>query len=186
MNHIMLDLETLDTVHSAVVVSIGAVAFDPYSNVIGDQLYLELTDDMALQQERGRTVSANTARWWIQQDDTAKRVFAKPPAEGIKRVPTLDALLRFRIFVETNGGVDVELWGNGSDFDNMILGSLYDSFETPKPWSYSRNRCYRTMKNIGVGPRRPTEQVGVRHNALDDAVTQAKHLQEIFACLRPH
>ena len=89
------------------------------------------------------------------------------------------------LFVAANGDRDVELWGNGADFDNTILGSLYDAFGLRKPWSYSRNRCYRTMKNIGIGPRKPQVREGIYHNALDDAITQAIHLQDIFACLKP-
>ena len=44
----------------------------------------------------------------------------------------------------------------------------------------------KTMKNLGIGPRNPKSREGVYHNALDDAITQAVHLQEIFACLKPH
>lgn len=186
MNHIMLDLETLDTSPSAVVLSIGAVVFDPYTNVLGDHFYVEMTEDIGSQQERGRTISGDTVRWWMQQDMLAKRVFAVPPPDGVERISTLEALTRFGAFVAANGGRDVELWGNGADFDNVILGSLYDAFGLRKPWSYSRNRCYRTMKNLGIGPRKPQVRVGVYHNALGDAVTQAAHLQEIFACLKSH
>ena len=187
MNHIMLDLETLDTSSSAVVLSIGAVAFDPGTNALGalgDKFYVEMTEDVGTQQARGRTISGDTVRWWMQQDVLAKRVFAVPPPDGVERVNTFEALTRFGIFVAANGDRDVELWGNGADFDNAILGSLYDAFGLRKPWSYSRNRCYRTMKNRGIGPRRPA-RIGTHHNALDDAITQAVHLQEIFACLKP-
>ena len=50
MNHIMLDLETLDTSPSAVVLSSGAVAFDPYTNALGDRFYVEMTEDVGTQQ----------------------------------------------------------------------------------------------------------------------------------------
>ena len=185
MKHIMLDLETLDTASSAVVISIGAVAFDPETSALGDKFYVEMTEDIAAQQARGRTISGDTVRWWMQQDVLAKRVFSVPPPDGVERVNTFEALARFSLFVAANGGRDVELWGNGADFDNTILGSLYDAFGFRKPWSYSRNRCYRTMKNIGIGPRRPQAREGIYHNALDDAITQAIHLQDIFACLKP-
>src|SRR5690606_12661716 len=107
MNHIMLDLETLDTASSAVVVSIGAVAFDPYTNAIGDKFYVEMTEDIAEQQKKGRTISGDTVRWWMQQDVLAKRVFSVPPPDGVKRVNTFEALSRFDLFVERNGGKDV-------------------------------------------------------------------------------
>lgn len=186
MNHIMLDLETLDSSPSAVVISIGAVAFDPHTNALGDRFYVEMTEDITAQQARGRTISGDTVRWWMKKNALARRVFEVPPPDGVTRVNTFEALTRFWLFVSANGDRDAELWGNGADFDNIILGTLYDAFKLGKPWSYSRNRCYRTMKNIGVGPRKPKVREGVHHNALDDAVTQAVHLQEIFACLKSH
>lgn len=182
MQHIMLDLETLDTKQTTVVISIGAVAFDPKTNALGDHFYLELTADVSSQQARGRTISGDTINWWMQQSNEARKVF-DCVAPNPNRVSTFEALSRFGLFVAANGDKDCEIWGNGADFDNVILGSLYESFGLNKPWSYSRNRCYRTMRNLGIGPRRPT-RVGTYHNALDDAVTQATHLQEIYACLK--
>lgn len=178
---IMLDLETLDTKTSAVVLSIGAVAFDPNSDEIGEKLYLELTNDTAKQQELGRTISGETVSWWMQQGAAAKTVFSDPPQPGVERVSTMRALSAFEDMIERHGGrFGVELWGNGADFDNLILGSLYRAFQMKTPWSYSRNRCFRTMKSLPGVPKKP-DRVGVHHNALDDALTQAEHLQRIYA-----
>lgn len=178
-SHIMVDLETLDTTPSAVVTSIGAVAFDPYSKELGDNFYLELTDDLAVQQERGRTISADTVVWWMRQGQAAQQLFA-PRSGSAVRCSTASALTHFTDFVRLNGGKDAKLWGNGADFDNVILGSLYKSFGVNKPWSYGNNRCFRTIKNLKGAPGSP-DRVGVHHNALDDAVTQALHLQKIMA-----
>ena len=186
MKHIMLDLETLDTTSSAVVISIGAVAFDPETTALGDMFYVEFTTDLQAQQRLGRTISADTVTWWMQQGAAAKQIFADPAPEGVRRVSTAQGLAEFASFIARHGGKKVELWGNGADFDNVIIGSLFDTFGLVKPWSYGRNRCYRTMKNLGIGPRNPKSREGVHHNALDDAITQAVHLQEIFACLKPH
>lgn len=191
MNHIMVDIETLDTQQSAVVLSIGAVVFDPHSKALGETFYVEFTDDLASQQIKGRTISADTVRWWMMQSDAAKVVFANRDAADLivkgkinvaSRLSTEDGLNEFSHFVARNGGNKVELWGNGSDFDNVIIGSLYDSFDMIKPWSYGKNRCYRTMKRV-FGENVPLVRQGVHHNGLDDAITQAVHLQEIFACV---
>lgn len=185
-SNIMVDLETLDTRQSAVVTSIGAVAFDPYAvgpSAIGDRFYVELTEDLAEQQRRGRTISADTVIWWMRQGQAAQQLFASPAPPGVERVDTREALARFARFIEANGGSDSEIWGNGADFDNVILGSLYEDFGVKRPWSYSRNRCFRTMKNIRGVPHK-TERFGVHHNALDDAITQVEHLQKINAHLR--
>lgn len=183
LRHIMLDLETLDTAPSAVVTSIGAVAFDPYTTELGERFYVELVDDMTAQQRRGRTISGDTVAWWMRQEQAAKQLFAELPDPEVQRVKTVTALTMFSDFVERNGGQSAEIWGNGADFDNVVLGSLYESFGIKRPWSYSRNRCYRTMKNLGIGPRKPANRMGTHHNALDDAVTQAVHLQEIMAAI---
>ena len=182
MKDIMLDIETLDTAQSAVVLSIGAVVFDPHSKALGETFYVEFTTDLDTQQRVGRTVSAATITWWMQQGAAAKQVFADPAPEGVRRVSTAQGLTEFASFVARNGGKKVELWGNGADFDNVIIGSLFDSFGLIKPWSYGKNRCYRTMKRV-FGENVPLVRQGVHHNGLDDAITQAVHLQEIFACM---
>ena len=183
MNNIMLDLETLDSSPAAVVISIGAVAFDLVGE-LGERFYAELTDDTSTQQRVGRVISGATVSWWMRQNVMAKQVFSSPPPSGVLRYATLDALTAFSSFVANNGGDDAIMWGNGADFDNVILSSLYSDFEVPHPWKFYNNRCYRTMKNLGIGPLRPRTHAGTKHNALDDAMTQATHLQEIFACLR--
>ena len=192
MNHIMVDIETLDTQQSAVVLSIGAVVFDPHSKALGETFYVEFTDDLELQQSKGRTISADTVRWWMMQSDAAKVVFAKRDENDLtikskinvaSRLSTEDGLGEFSYFVARNGGKKVELWGNGADFDNVIIGSLFDTFGLVKPWLYGKNRCYRTMKRM-FGENVPLVHQGVPHNGLDDAITQAVHLQEIFACMK--
>lgn len=40
------------------------------------------------------------------------------------------------------------------------------------PWKFWNDRCYRTV-SAGF-PRR--QQTGTHHNALDDAISQTKHL----------
>ena len=182
MEDIMVDIETLDTSQSAVVLSIGAVAFDPNSKVLGEEFYVEFTD-IDLQQKLGRTIGADTVTWWMQQSDEAKQLFSRIPSAGARRVTTAQGLSEFSAFLARNGGLQMQLWGNGADFDNVIIGSLYDSFGILKPWSYGKNRCYRTMKRR-FGEHTPVVRHGVHHNGLDDAITQAVHLQEIFACIK--
>jgi exodeoxyribonuclease VIII len=76
----------------------------------------------------------------------------------------------------------VELWGNGSDFDNVILGDAYEAAAMRRPWSYNKSRCFRTA--LADAPEAERERlwkrysVGVGHNALDDALRQARILCE--------
>ncbi len=183
--HVMVDIETLDTKPTALVLSIGAVAFDPFTKELGETFYVEFTDDAKTQQELGRTVDADTVSWWMQQSEEARQTAMATPARDprpLHRITTFEGLDKFAEYLARNGGRDIELWGNGADFDNVVIGSLYDSFSVKKPWSYSRNRCYRTIKRL-FGDKVPLVRHGTHHNGLDDAITQAKHLQEIFKCI---
>ena len=70
------------------------------------------------------------------------------------------------------------MWGNGAEFDNVILSQAYKNVEKEVPWQYYNNRCYRTVKNLF--PHIEMERVGAHHNALDDAKSQAEHLLGII------
>ncbi len=178
---IMLDLETLDTQPTAVVVSIGAVAFDPATG-LGKEFYevLELEE----QAEYGRTLNAGTVAWWLQQSEEARKAVYQGKRTGVSL-----ALARFFQFVNDVGGGEatlgftarpgdkavqnVEMWAHGADFDCVILGQLYQAYGMTRPWSYSKNRCYRTLMNLAKGLVEVPARMGTHHNALDDAKYQA-------------
>lgn len=181
MNNIMLDLETLGTGRNSVILSIGAVRVDltvPVSAQKFDKtFYAEFgADSQMLQQQLGLRIDSRTVEWWMRQSILAKQVF-KP---GVVNDPAT-TLAEFADFL--NYVPHTNVWGNGADFDNLLLGDMYDAFSIKRPWSYSHNRCYRTMKNLpGVPVNLHVE--GVAHNALNDAIRQAKHLADIYQWLR--
>ena len=175
--HLMWDLETQDTVPSAIVVSIGACVFDPNSDFIAEQTFYD-TPNREVQELRGRTSSESTMRWWSEQSEEARAVFNAPQVDP-RRV-----LVNLADYI---GQFDIEgVWGNGSDFDNTIMASFYKSYSIEPPWKFWKNRCHRTMKAIAqstfegyAGVRR----LGTHHNALDDAMHQARELQAIVKAL---
>lgn len=180
-NHIMLDLETLGTGRNSVILSIGAVRFDPFiprtAQAFDGTFYAEFgSDSLVLQQRLGLEINAATVEWWMRQSVLAKRVFKN----GVVNDP-VDTLARFSDFVAVSP--EPWMWGNGADFDNMLLGDMYDAFSLKRSWSYGQNRCYRTMKNLPGAPVN-LHIKGVAHNALDDAIRQAKHLADIYQWLR--
>lgn len=155
--HIMVDLETLDTVSTTVVLSIGAVAFD--STGVRDCFYSVL--NIQEQMDKGRTISASTLTWWMKQDLSVRGQALKSP------VPVYSALEGLLAFMGEPSGI----WGNGSDFDNAILGHMFQQYGLR--WPYRLNRCYRTLRNMY--PTDEPEKVNA-HNALADARWQAEHL----------
>lgn len=158
-NHVMVDLETVDNVPTAAIVSIGAVIFAGPRN--GETFYAAV--DMASAIAAGLTVSDETMGWWAKQSSEAKAVFSDP-----ERVSVASALSAFGAWLPR----DAKIWGNGASFDNAILANAYRRISRPLPWKFWNDRCYRTVA-VHLPPR---EQHGTHHNALDDAKSQARHL----------
>ena len=74
---------------------------------------------------------------------------------------------------------DLKVWGNGANFDNVILDNLYKKLGIKTPWEWWNDRCYRTVKGMFKDVK-ANKFVGVGHKAIDDAVHQVKHLQKIL------
>jgi len=167
MNNIMLDLETMGTQSNAAIASIGAVYFD--NNGLGEEFYSVVDFQSCL--NIGLQVEASTIEWWMFQSDDAKRIFNKSEHFGIEA-----ALTGFNLFTPNDN--NFLIWGNGSDFDNVILKNAYKTFGRVVPWEYHQNRCFRTFKNLYQDVK-PPKNVGTHHNALDDAKWQAEYAVKI-------
>lgn len=170
--HHMIDIESLDTTSTAIVLSIGVVEFDVGDWTITRAFHRVLETDTQLR--LGRSQSLATKQWWAQQSDEARAIFDAP------KFDTHYSLHELAGFLQGTQGV----WGNGADFDNVIVGSLYDSYNIRRPWSFGLNRCHRTMKNF-VLPKTyvKPERIGVHHDALADAQYQFTELRNICAAL---
>lgn len=176
MNRCMLDLETLGTAPGCVVLSIGAVMFDEVSGKLGASFYVEINQNSSTY--HGLTVDENTLKWWHKQSSEARQVLVNTAAKGGVQLPR--ALNNFAAWLqdESDDFSKVEVWGNGSDFDQPILAATYEAASVVLPWKFWNNRCYRTLKNLF--PMHKLSRVGTYHNALDDAKTQARHAIQIL------
>lgn len=160
----MIDIETLGTDVDSVVVSLGAVFFDIETKQLGDTFYKRI--EIQSQLNMGRKITENTLLWWFNQDLAARKVFSE-----IGVLP-LEVLVEFRKWIyERNSKALV--WGNGSSFDISILEHLYKDYKIAIPWSYKSITDFRTFKRFcDKGVR--VEREGTYHQALDDAIYQAK------------
>lgn len=164
MKNVMVDLETFGTLPGSVILSIGAVAFD-WTELTGEEFYVVI--EVESSKAAGFLVDPKTVDWWASKSPEARAVLTDPAC-----VPVTEALRRFRSWLL---GLEcrVALWGNGGDFDNAMLQTAYAKVGIPQPWRYIDNRCYRTLKNLGLEvPELPRQ--GTYHNALDDARHQAR------------
>ena len=164
MSNIMLDIETMGTNNEAAIISIGAVRFDGYG--LGEEFYETINLESAI--EYGGIVDGNTIMWWMNQSPVARKQFDEPGDD----ICNVLRLLSMRITKKDR------IWGNGSDFDNVILASAYKNANIELPWKYYNNRCYRTIKNINKDVK--MDRIGIHHSAIDDAKSQALHLIDIL------
>ena len=67
--------------------------------------------------------------------------------------------------------------GNGSTFDIFIMEHMFIDYGLIHPWGYSKIMDLRTFKRF-VAKGKYVRKVGVAHNALDDAISQAKFVME--------
>ena len=168
---VMIDLETLDTKESSVILAIGAVRFT--ASEVLDEMYTEVNIDDQL--KLGRTISGKTLQWWMEQNQEARTVF-----EQIDSAPRLSsALAKLAGFV----GRETTVWGNGATFDISILRNAYQSLGIDTPWPWYNERCYRTLKSLYPDLVKPTVDGRVEHHALSDARVQAIHMQKLLQCV---
>lgn len=179
MKDVMVDLETVGNRAGCGILSIGAVAFDPTTGVLGSEYYAVIK--LASCEKFGLHSDPSTLAWWDKQSAEAQKVLKK--AHATRGNKALDkSLMEFNKYLSQFGPKAVRVWGNGADFDNAILISCYAATGLTAGWDFWNNRCFRTLKNLA--PSIKIERVGVYHNALDDAKTQAAHAVKIFQHLR--
>ena len=172
---VMIDLETLDVLPSATILTIGAVKFDPFGDELSDpkmeKLYIKVDVDSC--DRIGATVSTATLDWWASQSAEAQSA-AFDPTDRISIEEAMTKLYKF-----CWGGQRV--WSHGVGFDLIILEWYFRRIEKAIPWSFWEMRDTRTLFDIGINPNRASVTA---HNALADAVDQAQGVQKIYRTLR--
>ncbi len=161
----MFDLETLDTKPSAVILSLGAVKFDPRQKGLDpDAERLSLRLEIDPQSAMGRTISDDTIAWWATQSKEAQEA----AFSDVNRVTVEDAIDQFHKFVWNSERV----WSQGS-FDVNIIEHLYTSIGKPYAWQYWQVRDSRTLFDFVDGQLDRTKH----HDAVEDAIAQAEAVQ---------
>lgn len=189
-NHLMVDIETLDTVETAVILSIAAVRFDIETGELEDDLaYYQLVDIQG-QLNKGRTLSADTLTWWMQQSDAARK-----EAFGDDRCSLSMALNDLHgMFCSVAKPDETFVWANSPSFDLSILKHAYKTVEPGFgqldfldgwPFKYYNERDVRTLIHhwapLWAGFENETP-----HNPLSDCYYQIKCVCEVMNANRRH
>ena len=174
MIDIMIDIETLSLTNDATILSIGACEFD--DETIGATLYFELCPD------QGRHIDPGAALWWAQQSAAFNDGLVKYQLKPV--LQNLALFLDPQIDPDTNPALissqfKGRVWANSPSFDCNIIRSAYDQYGMECPWRFYQEFDVRTIKYFLDKHDRP-EFVGRKHNALDDAIHQAKLVQSFL------
>lgn len=170
---VVVDLETLSTHANGCIVSIGAVKFNLNDGIL-EEFFINV--DPTSCKEYGLHFDKHTIEWWTQQSKEAREAWQKDP------VSLPEALHKFAEFY---GDKSIPVWGNGANFDISILESAYYAIGYDKdkvygehlPWKFWDIYCLRTLTNI---LDKKLQKTGVNHNALHDAIAEAKLIIEIL------
>ncbi|WP_176473474.1 3'-5' exonuclease [Sphingopyxis sp. GW247-27LB] len=199
----MVDLETWGKRAGCDLRSIGATVFDPKTGQIGSpdkpgffhvavdnpkgRWRNGIFETHLAKSEKDRrypmTRDPETVQWWNDQGDNAKAAFNDPVdlAYGLSRFAEWLCGLVGADYegddVKFVGPWNIRIWAHGPSFDVSILEAAYHAVDLPAPWHYRAPRDTRTIfEAAGMDPRKCLEDfaTGTFHNALDDAITQAK------------
>ncbi|EIG2077190.1 3'-5' exoribonuclease, partial [Escherichia coli] len=121
--HLMIDIETMGKNPNAAIISIGAIFFDPQTGDMGPEFSKTIDLDTA-----GGVIDRDVIKWWLKQSREAQSAILTD------EIPLDDALLQLREFIAENSGeFFVQVWGNGANFDNVILRRSYERQGIPCP-----------------------------------------------------
>jgi DNA polymerase III epsilon subunit-like protein len=172
---IMIDLETLDVLPTATILTIGAVKFDPFGEDVTEpkceKFYVRVDVDSC--DRIGATVSQSTLDWWASQEQAAQDEAFDPNG----RIPIEDAMAQLYKFCWGAKRV----WSHGAGFDVTILEWYFRKIGKAIPWSFWEVRDTRTIFDLGINPNRPPV---LKHHALEDAWNQAVGVQNVFKTIR--
>lgn len=169
---LMVDIETVGVSVGSGILSIAAVPFDR-GLVPVPVFYIKIAEKSL--KDFGFKFEAGTLAWWARQDPEVK-------AEAFSGTTDVQsALYAFSEYVK-HFGEPVEIWGNGSNFDNVLLAAAYDKVVIERPWNFTFDRCYRTLKSLA--PQIKFVKPAGAHHALHDAKAQATHAEQILEWLR--
>ncbi|MDE1476214.1 3'-5' exoribonuclease [Xenorhabdus bovienii] len=179
MSHLMIDLETMGKHSNSPIVALGAVFFDIRTGDLGQTFYINIS--LSEQMKCGAMPDASTILWWLKQSYAARQSITEGDPRSIN-----NSLLEFEAFTRSNSNSfdTLNVWGNGSSFDNVILRNFYERANYRVPWRWNADRDVRTIvqlgRDIGYDPKTDMPFTGERHNALDDAIHQAQYVSAIY------
>jgi hypothetical protein len=173
--NIMIDIETLGVKENSVILSIGACVVNKEKLTFSAQHDITFYKTVDITTQPNRTINQDTIDFW----DISSNSKAKKEAFSGK-CDLKDTLKELYNFIHQF--YSPVLWCKGSDFDFVILRHAYAQLELLVPWQYNAIRDLRTL--VKAFPQALSKDINKNpHNALEDAIFQARQLEAINSYL---
>ncbi|MGL5480368.1 MAG: 3'-5' exonuclease [Aeromonas veronii] len=179
----VLDVETLAQSVHAVIGTIGVTVVNVMTGQEIGHFYTRI--DLNLPQS-ARVMDQDTLAFWERQKTENPAAWAELfdrslPRGSLRRA--LESLAEFLNFMEA-GGREIEIVGNGPEFDNAIICDACKQLDLHELWHFRRNQSMRTgvwmgRLLLGVDPKYQIPFEGVQHHAGDDSRHEAKTIVSI-------
>lgn len=180
LSHVVIDIETLGLGLRPVIIAIGAVALDEHYEVIG-RFYCTVRGD----NQPGRAMDYDTVRWWVVKTNPAAREAVFDDSDAVSLCFAVRHFVHWVMsYSAVRSGADVQFWGKGPEFDNVIwrdaIACYDDSDFLSKVWTHRNNQSLRTVelmtKAMGITVEVP--DTAIAHHALHDAEWEAEYLRQ--------
>ena len=164
---IMIDLETLSVLPNATILSISAIAFNPF-DITPDLVNYPTFDVLiSLEGQENRHVQEETINWWARQhEDVRAKIFSETGRISLK-----EALEQLTPFVWNKD----RIWAQGVTLDITVLDEAFREYNLPTPWPYHIVRDSRTLLDLCT-----VEQPPVTHDSLQDCFRQISGVQQVI------
>lgn len=173
---LMIDIETMGKGANALILSIGAVAFDRDGTALGPSLPWHIDAEQAVR--GGAVVDISTVLWWMQQSGAARAALVGGQANAMHEGKVLVSLHDwFKVHMDP----DARVWALPPVFDLRIIHEMAARRLLPLPWKHWRERCLRTAADEHRRGAELRVRPELAHDALSDAVAQAQWVMALRA-----
>ena len=178
IRHFSLDIETLSSSPTAVVLSIGLYELTVLQEVPAPSCLFVVNIDIDSSLEAGLTVSGSSLAWWLQQSSEARGALFCP-----KPVSLQQAAVRLSEWYSTRKARRNRVWAHAT-FDFPTLDYVVRRVGAKMPWSYLECRDLRTLLD-GVVTSDIKHGSELEHSCGWDAFAQGQQVLEALG-RRPH
>lgn len=177
---LVIDIETLDTEVTSLILSAAVVAFDPAGNdtpesflASENNFYTTFSLHESLMMDF--SISRSTVEFWNKQSINA---LAEAAAQ---KTPLVESFKELSAFIQKFP--KAKLWANSPSFDISILRSAFKKFNLRFPVEFWAERDIRTIKDI-CEVKLDFPSTLTKHNPMHDAIYEALIVQQGYANIK--